>query len=163
MKTHIILIAVASFALFGLTGCKDYSSPKGVAETAYKAIVENDVKTFRSTLTDEMATQYGNEVEMSNLKETLLPFHDFSISKDKILDADQTELRICNPAGWHYVRSVDVRRTYETHIGGKNSDGSVTQLFRLHVNCEIRYDRVNQRGGPCHKRSGQFCQISGLY
>ena len=162
MKTRLIVIMVATFALLGLTGCKNYSSPKGVAQTAYKALMEDDVETFRSTLTQEMDAQYGNPTEMARLKEVLSPFQDFKFSKATILSSDQKDVRLCNPAGWHYVRSVDVRRTYETAISGKDSDGTLTPLFTIQANCKVEYNRVNQRGGPCYKSSGQFCQISQL-
>lgn len=64
----VLFLAVLAF---GLSACNDYSTPKGVLGTAYKALKENKLKTFRKTLDGSALKEYGDELGMAKLQELI--------------------------------------------------------------------------------------------
>ncbi len=59
-RSKTLQVTVCALALFGLAGCVDYSSPKGIVGSAYKALSKNDTKAFTKTLSGEALDRYGN-------------------------------------------------------------------------------------------------------
>ncbi|HAR44190.1 MAG TPA: hypothetical protein DCS07_16420 [Bdellovibrionales bacterium] len=160
---NVSSVFVICISLFGLTACNTYYTPKGVIKTAGKALMANDVKLFRSTLTADMAVQYGNASEMANLRSVIAPFEKFEISKESVLNSKQHVYRVCNSAGWHTIQEVDVQRTSEVQISGKTDAGVSKPLWIATVDCDIYYAETSRyKGGLCYERNGAYCQISAL-
>jgi len=63
MKKITLSLIALSLVAFGLTGCNDFNSPKGVVETAYSSLMLNDTKLFTETLRGEAFERYGISVK----------------------------------------------------------------------------------------------------
>jgi len=83
MKKLIIISALA--LLF--TACDEQSQQVGVLETAFKALQNNDSKTFYSLLTSLAKEKYGNERGMQQLKSRLEQAGSLSVGKDKVISS----------------------------------------------------------------------------
>lgn len=135
MVNKLFTTSVLILGTFSLSACNDFSTPKGVIGTAYQALKENKVKTFKKTLGDAALSQYGNEAGMATLQ-TLI------VGKDLMAGADTPT----STESDFWGRPVHV--SYSVPILSKKAGDSLdpwTPFWTAVVQCESRY--YNNGGG----------------
>ncbi len=123
MKKITLSLIALSLVAFGLTGCNDFNSPKGVVETAYSSLMLNDTKLFTETLRGEAFERYGNLEGMIDLQRNL---KDFDVEIGKVKEVDSV--------GRGFRGRTD---TYSVEIVGKKADSENVVLYVAAVKCEI--------------------------
>lgn len=92
-RIRTLQVTVCALALFGLAGCVDYSSPKGIVGSAYKALSKNDTKAFTRTLAGEALDRYGNLEGMIVLQRELAGL-DVKIGKVTLTGTERENRRV---------------------------------------------------------------------
>ncbi len=157
MKKSILMVLVLS--MFGLTACLDYKTPRNVIGTSYKALMENDSKTFISTLKGEALEEFGNYKAMGTLQDA---FGNLNAALSGPFVIGVTD-----------IKNRKSTKTYAAIIFGYTDMYSgIHLIYDLKVECELTYERqINKSSSdpvalfnenPKPKLSNALCQISSI-
>ena len=134
MHKKMVFLGIGMMA-FGIMGCNDYSSPKGVVGTAYKALKENNSKTFYKTLAGSALEEFGNEKGMSELQAALSG-----------LELDLGEEQMTSEEKDFFGRPV--LRNYAMPILAHPSGEDFKNLWMAEIRCELSYQYHHQPDYP---------------
>ncbi|MGE4106128.1 MAG: hypothetical protein AB7F66_02870 [Bacteriovoracia bacterium] len=138
MKRNVLMALVALTVGMGMTGCKNYSSPKGVAMTAAQALKKQDLKLWKSTLIERAAEDYGSPEGMGQIGQVVAGYEKLTWSKAAVIDRKQ------GPHG-------DVENTYTMDVFGSDKEKTkLDKLATLTTFCTTvwTYDTIPGHGGP---------------
>ncbi len=148
---RISAIVLTSMIFFTVSSCGSFSSPNGVMELAYKAVVDDDLKSFVHALRDNALEKYGNEEGICTVQRRFLGM-DSKLDAAKLIHIEPDE---CGRAK---------QRTYSVEVlGQKTGDpgDSYHPIVHALVLCDVDYQPVHSE---CHDpvREAVFCLISEL-
>ncbi|MCC7440508.1 MAG: hypothetical protein IT285_02680 [Bdellovibrionales bacterium] len=132
-----IALFAALTASVALTGCDSISSPQGVVQSAYKALMKNDVKKFPKFLSGEAKQEYGHLEGMIALQRVLLAYDTHQVGETTLLET---------------VTGANGRptlRKYSVQVVAKNDvETAFSPVMLAKVDCQIRYS-MEHVGGTC--------------
>jgi hypothetical protein len=146
-KFTIIALALVSMSL---SGCYSTATPEAVLQSAFKALLKNDVKKFPKLLTGEAKAQYGTLKGMGDLQARLAPHGQLTLG-DVTLESTE-----------EFGDNVGARREYSVVVLA--ADGpAFYPLLTATVSCDVSY-RWPHTGGPEEEPVQELvtCRIAAL-
>lgn len=148
MNKHMLLI----FSLvFLATACDDYTSPDGVVKTAFKAVQDNNLKTFRKTLSKKQKEKIGNQESLDQIRQQLSEYSDLQLKEPRFLSEEG--YGNCYQGGTVY-------KSYQVNAYESDENHDVVETL---VVCWERYELWQNQNGNDRCQIWRECEIDGLY
>ncbi len=127
-------------------GCPATNTPKGVANTAYNALIDNDLKAFTQTLRDNALGFYGNEKGICIIQRRLLGM-EVELKEPEWL---KTDFDTCGR---------ELRKIYQADVLGKKQ-GQEIDPFQVIIRTTLLCDFSQPKSCKEPKSESMVCLIA---